>query len=364
MNVSRVTRLLEVIGLLQQGRGHNVESLAMNCGVARRTIFRDLQTLRTAGVPLSYDPEFERYSIRGQYYLPPTNFTADEALAVLVICSQLGDQRQLPFYAAALRAAQKLESSLPTRLRDQVRASIRGIEIKFPPASPLAGSQPHYEQLVGAIAQRRAVRIAYDSLTEWERISTKLSPYRLLYSRHSWYVIGRSSRHTSTRTFHVGRIAQLEVLEDRYEIPRGFSLERYLGNAWHLIPEPGPDQEVRIRFAKLVAQNVSEVLWHRTQRCQFLPDGSLDYQVTVSGLGEISWWILGYGDQAEVLAPPRLREMVAARVGRMGETYRPEIAPASELAAPHAEGLSDRKGRAAQRRIDAAGRSKRRLGPP
>jgi proteasome accessory factor B len=321
MNASRVTRLLEIIGLLQQGRGHNVSSLAVACRVTRRTIFRDLQTLRAAGVPLAFDAELERYHIPGQYYLPPTNFTADEALAVLVICSQLGDQRQLPFYAAALRAARKLESSLPARLRDQVKDAVGGIEIKLPPANPLDGRQPVYEQLVAAIAQRRAVRIEYDSLTEWQRIGTKLSPYRLLYSRHSWYVIGRSSAHRSTRTFHVGRIASLTPLDDRYQVPRGFSIERYLRNAWHLIPESGPDHEVQVHFAKLVAQNVAEVLWHKTQRTQFLPDGSLDYRVTVSGLGEISWWIMGYGDQAEVLGPARLRKIIADRAGALVERY-------------------------------------------
>jgi proteasome accessory factor B len=276
--------------------------------------------------------------------LPPTNFTADEALAVLVLCSQLGDHRQVPFYSAAVRAAQKLEGSLPARLRDEVRATIRGIEIKFPPANPLTGSQPRYEQLVSAVARRRSVRIEYDSLTEWKHITTKVNPYRLLYSRHSWYVIGRSSLHRATRTFHVGRILALEPLDDLYEIPRGFSLERYLGNAWHLIPEAGRDQAVRIRFAKMVAQNVAEVCWHPTQRCQILPDGSLDYQVTVSGLGEIAWWILGYGDQAEVLAPAKLREMVAARIGRMAATYQAELAPPSALPPPHAERLGRRKG--------------------
>jgi len=326
MNVSRVTRLLEVIGLLQQGRGHNVNSLAQNCGVARRTIFRDLQMLKSAGVPLNYDADYERYHIPGQYYLPPTNFTADEALAVLVICSQLSDRRQLPFQEAALRAAQKLESSLPTRLQAEVKAAIRGIEIKLPPANPLEGSREYYRQLIAAQSQRRAVRITYDCLTEWKRISTKVSAYRLLYSRHSWYVIGRSSRHRSTRTFNVGRIRQLEVLSDHYQIPRGFSLERYLGNAWHLIPEPGRDHEVHIRFAKKVAQNVAEVLWHRTQRCVLQPDGSLDYYVTVSGLIEISWWILGYGDQADVQEPRRLREIIAERVSPMAATYRAEIA--------------------------------------
>ena len=67
-----------------------------------------------------------------------------------------------------------------------------------------------------------------------------------------------------------------------------------------MIPEKGRDSEVVVRFSKLVAQNVAEVNWHKTQRLAWRDDGTLDFHVTVSGLNEISWWILGYGDQAEV----------------------------------------------------------------
>jgi proteasome accessory factor B len=138
-------------------------------------------------------------------------------------------------------------------------------------------------------------------------------------------VIGRSSIHRETRTFHVGRIRQLEPLEESFRVPRGFSIERYLRNAWHLIPEPGPDQEVRIRFQPLVAQNVAEVNWHKTQRIDFNVDGTLDFYATVSGLREISWWILGYGDQAEVLQPKALREMVAQRARKLMQRYEKNV---------------------------------------
>ena len=84
------------------------------------------------------------------------------------------------------------------------------------------------------------MRIRYRSLNEGEEIRTKLNPYRLFFSRRSWYVVGRSSLHRATRTFNLGRIAEIELLDDRYQIPRGFSIERFLRNAWHLIPEPGP----------------------------------------------------------------------------------------------------------------------------
>jgi predicted DNA-binding transcriptional regulator YafY len=43
--------------------------------------------------------------------------------------------------------------------------------------------------------------------------------------------------------------------------------------------------------------------------------------VQVSGLREISWWILGYGDQAEVLKPAALRDLIAQRALRMAEMY-------------------------------------------
>ena len=269
----------------------------------------------------SYDEEQQQYHIAGNNYLPPTNFTPEEALALIVLCHELGDRAGLPFLSPARAAAVKLESALPGRLRDQLREVIGALRIQPLPNNPLEGKRPVYDQLLEAVANRRSVRIRYRSLNEGEEIRTKLNPYRLFFSRRSWYVAGRSSLHRATRTFNLGRIAEIELLDDRYQIPRGFSIERFLRNAWHLIPEPGPDWDVVVRFSKMVAQNVAEVTWHKTQQSTFNEDGTLDFHVTVSGLNEISWWILGYGDQAEVLKPPELRTLIAQRVERMATMY-------------------------------------------
>ncbi len=287
-------------------------------------MFRDLDALRMAGVPVEFDPARERYHVAPGHLLPATNFTPDEALALIVLCHELGDRRNLPFFDAARRAAVKLQASLPARLHDALRRAAESVQIHLPQTNPLLAKSPIYQQLLGALADRRAVRIRYRRPGETEVLQTKVLPYRMLFSRRSWYLIGRSSIHRATRTFNVGRILDLAVLDDAYRIPRGFSIDRYLRNAWHLIPEPGPDREVTVRFAPRVAENVAEVTWHKTQRLQMLPDGSLDYHVTVSGLREISWWILGYGDQAEVLKPPELRRIVAGHVGRLAEVYAGE----------------------------------------
>jgi proteasome accessory factor B len=47
----------------------------------------------------------------------------------------------------------------------------------------------------------------------------------------------------------------------------------------------------------------------------------MDFEADVSGLTEVSWWILGYGDQAEVLRPAKLRKIVAARAANMHRMY-------------------------------------------
>ncbi len=289
--------------------------------MSRRTIFRDLEMLRQSGVPLHFDEAQQRYHVPAAFYLPPTNFTPAEALSLIVLCHEMGKKSGVPFFDPARTAAVKLESSLPARLRAELRGIADAVRIQSPPTNPLEGQRPIYEQLLKAISVRRSVRICYDSLTEWKLIRTRLNPYRLLFSRRSWYVIGRSSLHRSVRTFNVGRVSDLEPLGDRFRVPRGFSIDRYLRNAWHLIPEAGRDSDVVIRFNKLVAQNVAEVAWHRTQQWKLNDDGTLDFRVTVSGLNEISWWILGYGDQAEVLKPAKLRRMIADRADRMVRRY-------------------------------------------
>ena len=321
MNVKRITRLLKLLQILQSGSGQNADGLAKACGVSRRTAFRDIEALRAAAVPVAFDAAHDRYSIPGTYFLPPINFTASEALSLVALASELGRSDRLPFYEPAQAAALKLEGSLPAALRERLQVMTRAIRIQPTRITPLRTKQRIYQQLVDARAKRHVVRIEYDSYTERERIKTKLRPYHLLFCRHSWYVIGRSSLHSAVRTFNLSRIVSLERLAEQFTVPRTFGIERHLRNAWLLIPANGPDQQVAVRFKPLVARNVGEVIWHKTQQLEFQADGSLVFRAQVSGLSEIMWWILGYGDQAEVLEPSELRRLVGQRAKNMAAMY-------------------------------------------
>lgn len=324
----RVDRILRLISVLQSGRSHNSGQLARLCGVSRRTIFRDLATLQESGLRIVFDETRQGYSLAPQTYLPPTDFTLPEALALLVLCRELGDgDHGIPFLRAAQSAGLKLVGSLPQTMREYVGDVASAIAIRLDVRNRESPDPSRYEELVQALSQRRHVRIRYNSFSERKEIGTLLSPFRMLFRRRSWYVIGRSSLHRAIRTFNVGRITALELLETQYRIPPRFDLDRYLGDAWNLIREPDRPLAVRIRFSAIVASNVEEVRWHRTQRMERDPDGALVFCARVEGMREIVWWILGYGEQAEVLEPPELRAEVVRRIEAMRAMYDGRPAP-------------------------------------
>jgi predicted DNA-binding transcriptional regulator YafY len=321
MNVGRVKRLLKVVQILQSGAGPNVSTLANECQVCRRTVFRDLEALRAAGIPITFDRELDRYSISSSYPLPQITLSSMEAVSLVTMAKELGRCDQLPFFEAAHSAATKLARQLPATLRRQLQEVDRSICIRLTPATKLRDKREIFQQLVDARTAMQEVLLRYESPTQCEQVTTRLRLYCLLYVGPSWYAVGRSSHHRQVWTFNVRRINSVELLHRRYEIPRNFNLDRHLRNAWRIVPERRKDYDVVIRFEPLVAHSLAEVQWHKTQRIERRKDGSVIYRARVSGLNEISWWILGFGDQAEVIQPARLRRLIARRAKNMADIY-------------------------------------------
>ena len=236
----RLLRLLRIVRLLQSGRPYTSTELAKESGVSQRTIFRDLQLLQRAGVVYGRDDADTGYILQDATLLPSTDFTISETLALLVLCNELGHTTSgIPFQRDARSAALKLLSNLPAELRDELGELTRAISIDLGPHNTLHHAHAAYDALTMAIADGRKTRIIYGSLSGEGTIETTLSPYHLMFKRRSWYVVGYSDLHDETRIFNVGRIQSWEMLSDEYEIPASFKIERFLGNAWALIPERG-----------------------------------------------------------------------------------------------------------------------------
>lgn len=322
MSVSRIHRLIRLIVLLQSSRCYSANELAAELAVSRRTIFRDLRMLELAGIPFYYDRAAGGYRILSTFFLRPVSLNLEEALSILVLAQGLGQKAGIPYLSPAWRAANKIESSLPAGIREEIGSIAQHMRI----AGARMTHPDHGEEVFNlcrrAVQERRKVRLVYGSLYEGRTIRTTLSPYALFFGERAWYLIGRSSMHRAVRMFKLDRVQEVALHGDGFRRPPSFSVERFLGNAWHLI-RGDRQYTVRIRFQPKVATNVAEVRWHRTQSVAWQPDGSMIFTVTVAGVDEIAWWVLGYGACAEVLQPAALRRRVAAMLSEAADQYKP-----------------------------------------
>lgn len=324
VQTNRVERLLRLIQSLQAGRAVTVDELAQTVGVSRRTVFRDLDVLTRAGLSFDFDRATKRYHASRSALLPPVTLTHAEALSVL-LATRAVLSGPLPWdQNAAESAAIKIESMMPTLIRDHCGSLMDKTVYRPAPASDPTSVDGAVMIIQSALVRHVRVYLRYDSHNKGDLVDTTLCPYRLAFIHRAWYVIGYSTKHASVRTFKLERIVQLRLTDESYREDARFSLDDYFGNAWMMIPD-GTRTHVKIRFSRKVATNVEEVIWHKTQRTTWENDGSLLFEVDVDGTGEIGWWILGYGAEANVLEPPELRARIAKHIARMYTDYGAEL---------------------------------------
>ena len=316
MSVSRIYRLLRLITILQGNRRYTADELAQELEVSRRTIFRDLNMLEMAHIPYYYDEDAGGYRISGSFFLPPINLTLTEALAMMILARRMRDTAKLPLLSHGALASVKLESALPQTIRRHVGSIIDRLNVSFGPVSRHLELDATFDDVAAAITDKHICQIVYISFFERKQLVLTVRPLRLTFMSRAWYLIAYSNDHREIRTFKMGRIRKLTVTAETFSEPTDVELQDYFGQAWRMIPE-GTIYDVHLHFEPQVAGNVAEVTWHESQRVEWHEDGSLDYHVKVDGLGEIIWWILGYGDQVEVIAPAALRKKVADTAANM-----------------------------------------------
>ena len=113
---TRVHRLLEIISLVQSQRGWNAKTLAERCDTTERNIYRDINQIKEAGIPIAHDKD-KGYQISGTFFMPPVRLTFEEALAISALCEAMADKGAIPFVRPASMAMNKILAQLPFDVR-------------------------------------------------------------------------------------------------------------------------------------------------------------------------------------------------------------------------------------------------------
>lgn len=170
--MNRTERLFAIAEALRARRtGVTAEVLAERFGVSLRTIYRDLDALREASLPLHSDRgRGGGYALDRTYALPPVNFTAREATLLLALGRWATEMRILPFTRTLHSALDKVRGALPPATQRQLEQLLRTVTFVGIPAQ--ASDDTVRAAVERAFFESRPMRIVYRNRDELEVAST------------------------------------------------------------------------------------------------------------------------------------------------------------------------------------------------
>jgi predicted DNA-binding transcriptional regulator YafY len=209
--MSRTERLFAMAEYLRGRRtGVTAEELAARFEVTVRTVYRDLDALRDAAMPLSAERgRGGGYALDASYALPPVNFTAREAALLVALGRHAIEMRLLPFSETLESALDKVRSALSKSAQRELLARVR--ELSFLGVPALAAPKEVRAVVERAWFEQRHLRITY---VDGENIES-LRDIRLegvIMHRHETRLDATCRPDGERRHFRLDRITRAEIL--------------------------------------------------------------------------------------------------------------------------------------------------------
>jgi predicted DNA-binding transcriptional regulator YafY len=305
---SQAARLHDVIRILEARYGASVDELSEECGVTRRTVYRDLDAIRDAGYPLTTELEADGRTlyrfITGFKRLPPMTFSLEELMTLYLCRGQLGFLQGTPFQDDLDAIFGRIRSSLPPRSVAHLERIAETASPKFQGQRNYAAKKVLLKELRRALLYQYRLDLAYTPARRSTEVY-RFDPYTLLFYEGALYLGGYAHNRGALRLFLIDRIEQLTVLDERFEVPEDFSARDLTGSAFGLIDEQ--QQTIKVRFGPEIGHLIRERVWHPSQKVVEENDGSLTLTLVASGEKEILSWLYSYLPDVEVLEPVDMR---------------------------------------------------------
>lgn len=290
--------------------------LAEKCRTTRRTVYRDIQVLETSEF-LRFWRDKGRIGIVQGSFIPLTLLTVHEALCIF-LAVRLMSRYSNRYDAFVASTFQKLNSAVPSPLKEQVSKTLDWM-VKLP-ADRRSSTVLH--TVAEAWVKNQRVRIAYRSLADEKPAVRVIEPYCVepAAAGHANYVVAYCHKARGIRTFKIERIHSAEILQQKYAIPWEFDASKHFSPAWGIVAE-GEAKNIRMRLKPGLARIAQEVVWHPSQKLETRKDKSAAMTVTVVDTPEFYNWVLGWGDEIEVLSPADVRQNLIEKARKTVAVY-------------------------------------------
>ncbi|WP_131732765.1 helix-turn-helix transcriptional regulator [Actinomadura formosensis] len=329
----RASRLLSLLLLLQTRERMTARELATELEVSIRTIYRDVESLSAAGVPIYADRGPDGgYRLLGGYRTRLTGLTEAEA-ASLPLSGIPGPATQLGL-GDVLAAELKLLAALPPALRTRATRIRERFHLDAPGWFRTPDQVPHLHAIADAVWNQHRIQVRYHRWKHPQHVTRTLDPLGVVLKAGTWYLIAPPTHPDpdhpgppEPRTYRISRVLTLHTLTEHFDRPGGFDLAAHWTAYTQRFEADSYPGQATIRLSPNGLARAAILLppvmarAARTTATAPGPDGWVQATLPIESVRHAHVEILKLGADAEALDPPELRDMITETVRALATRY-------------------------------------------
>ena len=300
--IMKANRLFEIIYILLNKKSITAKELAEQFGVSTRTVYRDIDVLSLAGIPV-----YTETGKSGGISLLP-DFVLNKSL--------LSEQEQNEILTA-LQGLSHIKATETEQILQKVsslfkKATGNWIKVDYLNWGPKG--EVYWNSLKTAILERRIIEFEYYS-TYCEKTYRRVEPIQIWFNTRAWYLKGFCLTRDSIRTFKLTRVRNLIITNKTFEERDYSEIQSHSGSLEH----HRPNVTIRLRIAPEMVYRVLDEFGGNVEEIQ--PDGSYIISVTWPENNWVYGVILSFGEYADVLEPRYVKDIIRDKAKKIFEKY-------------------------------------------
>ena len=302
--MNRIDRLSAILVQLQSRSLVKARQIADRFDISLRTVYRDIQALEEAGIPIIGNPGIG-YSLVDGYRLPPLMFSQAEALAFLTaekLIDELTDAGSSEHYRAGMDKIRAVMRFADKNSMEDMENNMGVLRTRKP---EMAHSLNMIQLLMESIYKKRVVHISYFSDYKKEVSERTIEPIGIFFSKTNWYLIAYCQIKKQYRTFKVKRLQALEVSDITFTTQHP-PLKDFL----HKAQKTEGLEEVVISIITDKAPMLNDDKYYYGLLTEREIGDKTELRFLTLSLDKFARWYLSFADIATIVSPDKLKRKV------------------------------------------------------
>lgn len=307
----KVDRLVSIIMTLLDKERISAQELADTFELSPRTIYRDIEAINMAGIPVRSIPGVGGgFEIMPEYKLDKKVFSTADLSVILMGLSSLSNVVRGDEF---VNAFEKVKSFIPAEKAKDIEIKTNQICIDLSPWVGNRNIQPYLEIIKSALRDHKLLYFEYTAHHGNKTVRT-VEPYQLVLKGSHWYFQGYCHIRNDYRLFKLSRMSNLQMKQKTF-IPRDY--QKPILDFEEMAETK--QIEVKIRIHKSVLDRALEYCTYD----HFVRDGDEYYIANFPFIQNDYYYdiLLGFGDKCECLEPSHVRTEIKRKIRNMAAIY-------------------------------------------